>query len=158
MDRETKHFNPWPAGIIVAFAVFITATATLIVVATRNRMELVTHDYYEQELRYQQQMDRIGRTRALRSKIKVVQDAVRHRLTIQLPSEHVGHHAMGRIYFYRPSAAGQDQQMELEPDSRGEQSVDVGQFAPGLWKVRVFWTVGDAEYFSDKTVVLPPRA
>ena len=157
MDREKERFNPWPAGIIAAFAVFIPATATLIVVATRNRMELVTHDYYEQEIRYQQQMDRVGRTRALGSKVTVTHDAAWHRLIIQLPSEHVGRQAVGRIYFYRPSDARQDRQMELDPDSRGEQAVDVGQFAPGLWKIRVLWTVGNEEYFSDDAVVLPPR-
>jgi nitrogen fixation protein FixH len=158
MNREPEVFNPWPAGIVAAFAVFITATVTLIVVATRNRMELVTPDYYEQEIRYQQQMDRLERTRALGSTVRLVHDPARNRLSIQLPSEHVGRSTAGRIHFYRPSAAGQDRQIEFQPDSTGEQSVDAGQFSPGLWKVRILWTVGNEEYFSDDTVVLPPRA
>ena len=55
---EHKPRNPWPYAIIAWFVIFITAMTVWAVVATRNSMDLVRKDYYEEELRHQQQIER----------------------------------------------------------------------------------------------------
>ena len=60
----------------------------------------------------------------------------------------------GRIELYRPSAAGMDRAVKLEPDANGVQRLDATGLAPGLWKVRVSWTLENQDYFLDQKVVV----
>lgn len=154
MSTTPRRFNPWPYGIIAVFAVFILATVGLIVLASLNRMELVSGDYYEQELRFQRQLDTVNRTRALGDKASVALDATRKHLVIAVPSEHVGQLAGGKIHLYRPSAAGLDRRVNLELNPQGRQMVDVSAMPHGLWKVRVQWKVGADDFFLDESVKL----
>ena len=64
----------------------------------------------------------------------------------------------GRIEFYRPSAAGMDHTVKLTPDAKGVQRVEAADLAPGLWKVRVSWTVRNQDYFLDQKVVVGAKA
>lgn len=154
MNTETRRFNPWPYAIIGVFVVFISATVGLIVVASSNRMELVSADYYEQEVRHQRQMEKVSRTRALGNKASIALDSARKQIVIAVPSEHVSQLADGSIQLYRPSAAGLDRRMNLELTPGGRQFVDVSAMPNGLWKVRVQWKVGGDEYFLDESVKL----
>src|SRR5947207_839195 len=55
--------NPWPIAIIAYFAVFISFIVTFIVWASHQRVDLVRADYYEAEIKFQQQIDRVERSR-----------------------------------------------------------------------------------------------
>lgn len=157
VNSPRKSLNPWPVGIISFFGFFITLTIGLIGFASCHRMELVAPDYYEQEVRYQSQMDRVGRTRALAEQVRVAHDAARQQLVITLPSDHAQGHPEGRIQLYRPSDVGLDRRVKLEVDGRGVQTLDTKELRPGLWKVRIQWTVQGQEYYSEQQVVVPPR-
>jgi hypothetical protein len=141
--------NPWPYAIIFYFIVFITAIATWITFAVRNDHELVRKDYYEQELKFQADID--GQARAATTQVSVDYDSATQRVTVSLPAGA----AKGAIYFYRPSNAKLDRQIELAID-KGSQSVDVTRFESGLWKVRLIWTTDGVEYRHNATLVLAP--
>ena len=151
---KRQKFNPWPWGIVVAFGVFIPATAGLIVLACLQRDHLVRADYYEQEIRYQGQMDCLDRTRRLGSQVSVGYDPGTQHIRISLPVAHARQPVQGRIQLYRPSEAGLDQYFNLELDTSGSQLLDARALRPGLWKVRVSWTVANLEYALDEPVVV----
>ena len=154
MSTAPRRFNPWPYAIIGVFAIFIPATAALVVMASSHRMELVSGDYYEQEIAFQRQMERVNRKRALGDKARVTLEAAEKQLLIALPPEHLKNLSEGRIQLYRPSAAGLDRRVPLELDSQGRQKVDVSSMPSGLWKVRVQWKVGPEEYFLEESLKL----
>ncbi|KAF0176681.1 MAG: nitrogen fixation protein FixH [Limisphaerales bacterium] len=145
----------WPYAIIGWFLLFGTAMAAWIVVAVRNDMDLVRADYYDQEIRHQQQIDRQARTHPIQSEVKVAYDDAQQRITVALPAAHAAQ-ARGRINFYRPSDAKLDREMKLAVNSAGEQMLDAKSLQPGLWKVRVQWSVAGDEFYFDQTVVITP--
>lgn len=147
--------NLWPLGIVAAFAVFITGTVGLIVLASFNRPELVTPDYYERELRYQHTYDSRARAHALGAEADVTFDAAARRLVVQLPARHVADPPAGTVYLYRPAAAGADREVPLTPDATGRQELDARELAPGLWRVRVEWRHADQAYSLERQVVVP---
>jgi|ERR1051325_5058184 nitrogen fixation protein FixH len=150
--------NPWPLAIIGGFILFIAGTIGLIVLACSQKMDLVSSDYYEQEIRFQHHIDRERRTAHLAAGAVVAYDAVKHRITIALPAAQARHAILGHIQLYRPSAAGLDRQIQLELNGNGVQSVSTEDLRPGLWKVRVAWTVEGQEFFLDQQVVIGPKA
>jgi len=149
----SKPRNLWPAGIIAAFVVFVAGTVGLIVFSVRNNVELVGPDYYEQELRYQEQIVRHERTQALPEQARVSYDAVQGSIVIALPTAQA-RTAQGRIQLYRPSDARLDREVPLALDGNGIQRLDAKQLHSGLWDVRVLWNVDGEEYFLNRSIVV----
>lgn len=150
-------FNPWPLGIVLAFAVFIAGTATLIVLACSQRTDLVRADYYEQEILHQQQIDRLERTQRSAPDARVTYDRAHARLEVSLPALQASRGPQGQIHLYRPSAANLDRHIPLELDARGQQTLDATDLLPGLWRVRVSWSVDQEEFQLDERLVVEPR-
>ena len=85
MNLQTIRTNPWPYAIIGWFLLFGSGMAAWVVVAVRNDPELVRPDYYEQEIAYQKQIDRLNRTASVRGEVSVAYDYSRNQVTLQLP-------------------------------------------------------------------------
>lgn len=155
MNLQTLRHNPWPYAIIAWFVVFGTGMAAWVVVAVRNDPELVRADYYEQEITYQQQLDRLQRTAAVRHQIALTYDAAGEQVVLRLPaSPGGGSPPSGTIQFYRPSNARLDFAVPVALDAAGLQRVPAGKLQGGLWKVRVNWISGGQEFHHDQSLVL----
>jgi len=50
----------WGKGIAIALTLFIVFIATLVTIITRQKVDLVSDDYYSQEINYQQEIDGIN--------------------------------------------------------------------------------------------------
>jgi hypothetical protein len=142
----------WPYGIIITFVVFIVATIGLVVMASSQKVDLVSNDYYEQEIKYQSRIDSAGRAKHLDATIRY--DAAASRIIISLPPSQVGKTVTGQIQLYRPSAAGLDRQFKFHPDTNGTQSLDTTALQNGLWKIRLSWNVASQDFFQERALVI----
>jgi hypothetical protein len=159
MNAPAKTFNPWPYGIVAVFVVFITSIATVVTYVSRHRVDLVSADYYEQEIRYQQRLDQMNRTAALGVSASVSFNATTREVRVQLPGPvSAGDRFEGRLQLYRPSAAGMDREIALVPDARGVQAFPAPDLAPGAWKARVHWTQNGQAYYAEQPLVIPVAA
>lgn len=145
--------NLWPHAIIAWFVIFAAALAAWITFAVRQNMDLVRSDYYEEEVHYQRQLDRLNRTTAVRGQVAIHYDAVKGEVTVQLPAGHVAPRSTGLVRFYRPSEAALDFEIPLAVDAQGLQSIGRQNLRGGLWKVRVEWTASGQEYFFEQILV-----
>ena len=146
--------NFWPLGIVLTFVLFLGGTAGLIVLACRQNSDLVSANYYEDEVRFQTEIDRLQRARNLKSPARIDYDAARQKIIFTLPAEQARTETRGSIQLYRPSAAGLDRRVALQPDAAGSQSLDAQALLPGLWEVRVVWTANGLDYRVDQKIVV----
>ena len=153
-NNRSQGWNPWPVAIVVFFGVAIICVVSFIIFASRQRMDLVRPDYYEEDMRFQGQLDRLNRTEPIGSEVKVACDGKQQLITIELPREQAVGGPAGRIQFYRPSNASMDRNVQLAVNSEGIQQVDAKTLPAGLWKVRVQWTVNGRDYFVDRAIVV----
>ncbi|MGZ4972799.1 MAG: FixH family protein, partial [Limisphaerales bacterium] len=110
-------------------------------------------DYYEAEIKFQQQIDRVERSRPTEAQLGLNYDAQTAKIVVQLPRDsQTG--ASGKIELYRPSDARQDKNIKLAADQNGTQRIDVRGLKSGLWKVRVNWTYAGQEYFVEKPITI----
>jgi len=152
--QRRKSWNPWPVSLVVFLVFALLSSIGFVVFCSLHPAELVAKDYYDQEIRYQSQLDRINNTRATAPEASVGYDAATQAIIISLPQAHVAAQPTGTIDLYRPSASGLDRKLPLQVDNAGNQHVDARSLLPGLWKVRVLWRAGAAEYFMDQSVVV----
>lgn len=149
--------NLWPLAIFMAFGIFIAGMATLIVIACSNPSSLVASDYYEQEIQYQTEIDRLARANALPQKPAAGFDNARRAIMLSLPAEHAAARASGKVHLYRPSTANLDQHNALNLDEQGRQVIDANELTPGLWRIKVTWNVSGTDYSMEQDLLVPAR-
>lgn len=153
MNFQSIRKNPWPYALITYFALFFSFIVVFVIFASRQRVDLVRADYYEAEIKFQQQIDRVERSRPVEAQCAINYDLNKSAITIQLPPQ--SNSALkGQIELYRPSDARQDKTFGLSVDSNGKQQLDVRTLKSGLWKIRVNWTSAGTEYFVEKPITI----
>jgi hypothetical protein len=145
-------FNPWPYGIILFFIILICSLASVVVIASTHRESMVSENYYEQELKYQDQID--GAARAVQCGANIHLDAAAGKLVITVPAQQLKQKFSGTIVFYRPSSPDLDREVPFAPQADGTQAVDVSKFRTGLWHVKVAWTAEHKEYLLEQKISL----
>lgn len=143
----------WPLAIIGFFIVFATFLTSFIVWAVGQKQDLVAENYYEKEVRFQEQLDRQQRTQALAKETVVQFNAATRTILVALPDAQA-REVKGQIHFYRPANARLDQTVPLSTDPTGRQAVDARSLAAGLWKVRVEWSASGQDFYFDQPVIV----
>jgi nitrogen fixation protein FixH len=150
-------WNPWPVSIVVFFTVAILGCVTFVAFCSRHPAELISANYYEEEVHYQGQMERQQRGQEAALPGAVSYNPGSKQIVVSLPTKISQAKLEGKIQLYRPSAINQDRQLNLDLDSHGVQTIDAANLPPGLWKVRVSWRADNRDYFIDQRVVIPSR-
>lgn len=142
----------WGTGIVIAFAIFMGGTISTAVYLMNQDVDLVADDYYDQEIKYQQQIDRIKRTKKLDEKNIIAFNGTLINVTI--PTSFLNRDLTGEIYLYRPSDEKSDIEIPLHTDSLGVQVIPVNSLKKGLWKVKVNWLTDEMEYFAEERIFI----
>ena len=145
-------FNPWPYGIIAFFGLLFCGMATIVTIAATHRESMVSENYYEQELKFQDQIDSAARAQKTGANIQL--DAATRKLLVAVPAAQLAQKFSGAIEFYRPSAPELDREFQFLPRADGTQALDVSQLAAGLWQVRVKWNAGGQDYFLERKITI----
>jgi len=147
--------NLWPYGILAAFLLFAGGLATTVTIAVTHPEDLVNADYYENEVRYQSQLDNTARAQAAGAALRY--DAAAQMLVISLPLAQVAQKCSGTIWLYRPDSPKHDRELSLEPRPDGTQTVAVSTLAAGPWRLRVAWEAGGQGYYLEEKFVVAAK-
>ena len=88
--------NLWPISIISFFTIAIIGCGTFIAFCTRHPADLISPNYYEQEVKYQGQIDRLRHTQARASAASVQYDNRTRSITVSVPVEVASANASGQ--------------------------------------------------------------
>ena len=146
--------NYWPLGIAAFLILFFLATIGLVVMSCCQRVDLVTKDYYEDEIRFQKQINTVERTQRLESNATATYDPATQTVVVSLPIHSSAQIIKGQIQMYRPSSADLDENFDLKLDQTGSQVIDASRMRDGLWQVKVSWTAGGEDFYFDKRLVV----
>ncbi len=142
----------WGWAIVLFFILFITALLSFVVFTTTVHNDLVAVDYYEQQITYQQQIDKVKRTQKLGRQLAVRQG--NDFLAITFPDTFAVDSIAGKIIFFRPDDAKKDFTIDILTDSNLRQVVSTKGLHRGLWKLRIDWAAGDSLYYNEEQIIL----
>ncbi len=137
----------WGVRIIIGFSVFCLSTIAVVIFFMTQKVDVVTENYYEKELKYQDQIDKVNRTRALRDTLKI--NNTGKELIIKFPNTPDKAQGKDFILFYRPSDNSKDLKIPVMTDSLNSQVVSTERLQRGYWKVQINWTSGGKEYYHE---------
>ena len=143
----------WGVKILLAFLAFVVFLGILIYRVYQANMQLVAPDYYQQELVFQDQIDKLRNERALKHSASIEHDAKLNRILISFP-ENV-EIASAEVALYRPSDAALDLKWQLKLDKDNSQAISTEQLASGLWQVKLEWQDQSKGYLKEQNIYLP---
>ena len=142
----------WGFWIVVSFMIFAAGTFTMVYISMSSHEDLVTDDYYEKELKYQQHIDLVKNTNALDQKVEM--DFIASSLVIKFPRSESNDRYAGTIYFFRPSDKRGDFTRNIDLDSNRTQKFPLSIFSKGLWRVKISWNAGNEQYYSEFPLII----
>lgn len=140
----------WGIGITVFFALFVLFLIVNLFFASLQKNDLVTEDYYQEQLQYQKQIDKQGNANALAHDLKIIQAG--SALAFQFPIDKRKENISGEIYFYRPSNKGLDRKFPIALNEENTQIIDIREFNRGSWKIKVDWKDADTAYYHEENL------
>ena len=151
MDTQTKkkRGRPWLWGTIIIYCLFASSTLGFVFFASSQKVDLVSEDYYKQELQYQYHIETVKRTGVDEKKVKWKVETDGSSISFRLPAS-----AQGTITFYRPSSSSLDKSFMISPDVDGVQKIRLQGLASGLWKVKIAWKVESISYYDEMNVII----
>lgn len=151
---KKKKSSLWPVGIFSFYSLFVLALLAFIGFSRFHKMDLVTKNYYEEELKYQEHIDRQARAGALSQALAFQYDKAWKKISLTFPPEIDPATISGTVFFFRPSDARQDLKIPIAVSQNGRQTIDVGTLAKGYWRVKIFWNVDDVEYYNEEILII----
>lgn len=133
----------WGNKLLVVFVAFAGLMATLVYKAVNTKFELVTKDYYKDELRYQDKID--GRANAtVAGELVLLQD--NSTITIQLPESLNSAVAEGEAWFYCKTKAANDRRIPTKIEN-GRYIIDKAGFAKDSYELKLQLTSAEKKYY-----------
>ncbi len=145
-------FN-WGTKIAIVYLLFVAGILFLVMQSSRQKIDLVTPDYYEQEIKYQERIDQSKRADALTGKLTV--DRSGDSLTLRFPEEMAEKALRGNVWIYYPADESLDVKTSFE--TRNGQHLLVlpaNGDRTGMFIVKTGWNSEGIEYYTEN--ILPP--
>jgi hypothetical protein len=137
----------WGNKLVLVFLCFGASLGFLVYRCMQVPVNLVSKDYYKDELAYQQVIDGKIREASLSSRIQLTLND--GQVVIQLPPEMDSKAIKGEIWFYCPSLPNHDRKAYLKTDQGGRQVIPADFLLAGNYQVKINWQAADISYYSE---------
>lgn len=143
----------WAHGIIIALGTFMIFILSLIFIFTRGwqNAEMVSNDYYADELQYQKVIDAKNLAAALPAKPVYTQS--QHGLRISFPAEFSNANTKFRFELFRTDDERLDVRKEVTLGNDNSFTIPGKILAPGNYTLMVHWSKDQKDYQIDYDVV-----
>ncbi|WP_130736816.1 FixH family protein [Flavobacterium sp. J27] len=142
----------WGTGIVIAFGLFMTFILFFVFKVQSNAKydnELVTENYYQQELKVQGNIDRASNANALVDKVAI--EKVSEGIQVAFPKDFNYAAIKGNVSLYRPSNQKLDTEIEISLSS-SNLLIPKSNLVGGLWDITVEWEYKGIQYRNKQSV------
>ena len=137
----------WGVKISLLYGGFVLLIVTMVSMSMSQKVDLVSKDYYEQELQFQDKINKMDRTKALSEQLtwKVSKDDI----VFDFPNQFKGLETSGKVFFFRPSDAVLDKNMTIQSDTLNQKSISITSLKKGLYKMQINWEADHIQYYNE---------
>ena len=140
----------WSIRITALYLGFVALIVTLVIISSNNKEELVSKDYYAQELRFQEKIDATNNANSLVNGISHSIDE--NNVIITLPTENMSSDLKGEVYFFCPSNSANDKTIPMAFDNNGKMFIQKNTLKQGAYKMKLSWSGNGKNYFKESVI------
>ena len=143
----------WGTGVVLAFVGFISFIMYFIITMSVNDkydFDLVTEDYYGQELKFQTDIDKETNSKTLKTNIdwKKTDEG----LEINFPDDLDINKIEGKVFLYRPSNKQFDFEIPISLSNHNLLIPDK-RLLGGRWNIKIDWTYNKSAYLYKTEII-----
>lgn len=135
---------------MLVYVTFAAGIVFLVFKASNQKFDLVTKDYYEQELRYQAVIDQSANAANLSAPVTI--HKTNSELQITFPAEMNGKKKTIDFYLYYPADAKRDFRKKIEI-SENEFAQSLPAAMKGQYELKLSWEVDGVKYYYEKKLL-----
>ena len=143
-------FN-WGHKILGIYLVFITGIAFMVVMSSRQKIDLVTPDYYAEEIKFQEKIDEKNNASKLSAPIQY--KIVNGDLVLQFPKEFDGKKLKGELMIYCPSDVNKDIRRTLDV-SENTMKITLPELNKGAHIIKIKWSCEGIQYYFEENLFI----
>lgn len=143
----------WGTGIVIAFICFISFIMYFVISMNTNKKydhDLVTEDYYKEELQFQNDIDKENNSKTLNTNISWTRTT--EGILITFPESLETNKITGKVFLYRPS----NKQLDFETSislSNHNLLIPDKRLLDGRWNIKVDWQYKGKSYLYKKEII-----
>lgn len=139
----------WGIRIAIVYIGFVALIVTLVIMSMNQRLDLVTSDYYKEELKYQEIIDKKTASNALKEQLQW--QVLPGSFQLNFPDEFAGQEIHADVHFFRPSDSRLDKKIEINSNEL-QQSINTSEMPSGYYEVKIDWSVGNKKYYNEGSI------
>ncbi|MFI1771616.1 FixH family protein [Thalassobellus citreus] len=142
----------WGTGIVIAFVVFISFILYFIIPMNMDKKynhDLVSENYYADELAYQNDINKLTNANNLNQKITYKRSD--EGLIINFPNDIDYKKIKGKVFLYRPS----NKQLDFDTAislSKPYLLIPDNRLVDGRWNIKIDWQLNNQSYLFKETI------
>ena len=141
----------WGIKIVIVYGIFVSGMLLLVYLSSKENKDLVTENYYAEEIAYQKIIDYSKNTASLSKPIDV--KIINGKIQIILPEELVALRKDGSWLLYYAADRAKDINGNFT-SLDGNINIDIPKNAYGLYQLKINWKAGEKDYYFEKELTL----
>jgi hypothetical protein len=139
----------WGHKILFVYLGFVAGILFLVYKANQEKFDLVTSNYYEAELKFQNVIDDKQRVAELSAPPKISHSV--NKVSIQLPSEFLNKDVKGELYLYRPSDASKDVKRSFNTN-KSFVEIPLDKDLAGAYEIKLSWQANGKTFYNEQRI------
>lgn len=142
----------WGFGIFAFYTAFVVFILFLVFRSSQEKVDLVTEDYYQRELEYQDVIKKKDNA----AKLDTGLSYTINNMSVDLRFPPSQKKLNGKIVVYRPSNKNFDKSFVISLDQNNEMTIALDDSPLGLYKMMVSWQADSLGFYVEKDIYLTP--
>jgi len=139
----------WGYKILVAYLSFAGGILFLAYKSSQQKFDLVTENYYEAELKYQDVIDQRNNAASLSAAPQIMHTV--NSLSVRLPAEFQSRNVKGEIFLYRASDKTKDTRQQFET-ANGFYEAKFDRELSGAYALKLSWETAGKKFYIEKSI------
>jgi nitrogen fixation protein FixH len=140
----------WGTSMAIVYITFAVIMILLVIRTSNIKNELVTENYYNEAVKFQDRIDENANASNVNSKICVAYSNLHH--SIELNMEGDVKSIAGKLSFYKPDKAADDFEIGFHTNETGYQSIPLKSMAHGYWRVSATYSVNGKNCIAEEKI------
>jgi hypothetical protein len=144
-------FN-WGWNITLLYSSFVCFILFMGYLASREKVELVSANYYDEELKYQNRIDKIALTDSMH--VKPEWQVNGNQIAMLFPKSLDAESIRGNIHFYCPADEKRDFSVPFQAVANKRLSISSDKLHHGTYRMQIDWTEGKKDFYTEGVITV----
>ncbi len=141
----------WGWKIAILYSVFVALMVGLVIASSHQKVDLVSKDYYKDEIAYQKVLDASKNQAGLAGSLAIHADE--QAVTVEFPAEFAGKVLNGSVSLYSASHEEWDKNFEINT-STGKMTISRQSLHHTVYTIKVSYTADGTNFYTESQIDL----